>query len=261
MTTFTQRRRRWALTIRHRVKTFLGARPRLFFPIFRRRSAFDDLLVHGDTDICIEGFPRSANSFAVGAFEHAQTRPVRVAHHTHTPANIMRACEHEIPALVLTRAPYDAIVSGVALKKQVQVEEHDEESPVQLLSFHDRLDAYLTFYQSLDPYRDRILVASFETVVRDMGRVVGRVNERFGTAFDRFDHTPEAAEEIHARRGYHAGPSDQRTQFKEETRADFDEQLRADAALRDKMEAATSLFDALVAGADEGDSAEVKTEA
>lgn len=117
------------------------------------------------------------------------------------------------------------------------------ESPIQILSFHDRLDAYLTFYQSLEPYRDRCLVAPFEAVVQDMGRVIECVNDRFGTAFDRFHHTPDAAEAIHARRGYHAGPSKQRTQFKEETRTDFDDQLRSDSELRQTLESAEALFE------------------
>jgi len=126
---------RWPHTLRRRVKTFVGARPRLFFPLFRPRPAFDDLLVTESTDVCIEGFPRSANSFTVGAFRHAQPEPVQVAHHTHVPANAMRACAWRIPTVALVRSPYDAIVSRIALGKEVQCVEHDAESPRQWVSF------------------------------------------------------------------------------------------------------------------------------
>lgn len=218
------------------MKTFVGARPNLFFPIFRRRSSFESLLVCETTDICIEGVPRSANSFAVGAFEHAQSEPMQVAHHTHVPANPIRACQWGIPTVVLIRDPYDTLVSGVALRKQVQVEERQVEDPIQLLTFHDRLEAYLTFYRSVSPYSDRFLVAPFDTVIRDMGTVIDRVNDRFGTTFERFEHAPKAAQDVHA------GPSEKRTEFKKDTQADFDEQLQLDRSLREKMDAAETLY-------------------
>jgi len=209
--------------------------------------------VDDTTDICIEGYPRSANSFAVGAFEHAQSAPVQVAHHTHVPANPMRACERGVPTLVLIRDPYDAVVSNVALGKQTQVTEQGVESPVQWLSFETLLDAWRTFYRSVRPYRERMVVASLGVVVDDMGRVIDRVNAHFGTDFDRFEHTSEAVAEVHADRGYHAGPSEQRDQLKADTRADFDAQLQADPSLRDTLKEANALFDSLTSKVGAGD--------
>jgi len=57
----------WFHTLRHRAKTFVGARPRLFFPLFRHRAGHDDLLVTRSTDLCVEGFPRSAFEDALQA--------------------------------------------------------------------------------------------------------------------------------------------------------------------------------------------------
>ena len=244
MNTVAQFRERLTRTLRHRAKWFVGARPWLYFPLFRCRSGYDGLLVDEQTDICIEGYPRSANSFAVGAFEHAQQRPVRVAHHTHVPANPMRACERGVPTLVLIRDPYDAVVSHVALGKQSQIEEEKIDNPVQRLSFKTLLNAWRTFYHSVQPYREQMVVASLGVVVEDMGRVIDRVNAHFGTDFDRFEHTPDAVAEVHAGRGYHAGPSEQRDQLKADTRADFDAQLQSDPALQRTLEEANALFDA-----------------
>ena len=234
-------RERWRRTFRHRAKTFIGARPALFFPIFRRRSTFDSLLVHPGTDICIEGFPRSANSFAAGAFEQAQQQPVQIAHHTHVPANAMRACEWGIPTLVLIRAPHAAIVSVIALSKETQLVNRTVESPIQYISFHDWVHAWLTFYQSLLPYRERIVIAPFEEVIQGMGAIIQRVNIRFGTDFDIFHHTEEAVRDVHAKRGYHAGPSQRRKSLKQGVQADLDEALRRDESLQAKIEEADSL--------------------
>jgi len=119
----------------------------------------------------------------------------------------MRACEWDIPTSVLIRQPKDAVISGVALSKQVQEEEHDADDPVQFVSFQDRLWAWNVFYRSLAPYRNQMLVAPLGAVVEDMGRVIDRINKRFGTDFEHFDHTPEAVAKVHSGRATTPGPA------------------------------------------------------
>lgn len=149
---------------------------------------------------------------------------------------------------MLIRDPYDAVVSGVALGKQIQMEEHGVDAPIQRVPFQDHLWAWNTFYRSLMLHRDRLLVAPLGAVVEDMGRVIDRVNERFGTSFERFDHTPEAVAEVHSGRGYHAGPSERRAALKEETRADFDERLQTDSSLRETLSDAEALYEDFIGG-------------
>ena len=43
------------------------------------------------TELVIEAFPRSANTFATVAFQLSQPAPVRVAHHLHAPAQVTEA--------------------------------------------------------------------------------------------------------------------------------------------------------------------------
>ena len=235
----------------------MGAHPNLFFPLFRPRSAFNDLLVTKKTDICIEGFPRSANSFSVQAFRYAQPESVRVAHHTHVPANAMRACEWQIPTVILIRSPADAIVSRVALAKEVRMTEHGVESPQQRISFSTWIHSWRSFYRALVPYRDRqqLLVAPFAAVIQDMGRVIEHVNAHFGTSFVPFEHTEENVSAVRTSQGYHAGPNERRTKLKADTRADFDKALRTNASLQGQLDAAEQLFDSYVKKAAIGTSA------
>jgi hypothetical protein len=231
-------------TLRRRAKTIVGARPTLFFPLFRPRSAFEDLLVTRSTDLCVEGFPRSANSFSVQALRYAQPQPVEIAHHTHVPANAIRACEWGIPTVILIRSPYDAIVSRIALDKEVQVVEHDVTVPRQRVSFAAWIQAWLSFYRALVPYRiqERLLVAPFSVAIQDMGHIIEQINARFGTNFESFNHTDEAVATVRAGQGYHAGPNDRRNRFKDETRTDFDEALQTDSTLERRMAEADQLF-------------------
>nr|MBA3690467.1 hypothetical protein [Actinomycetota bacterium] len=82
-----------------------------------------------------------------------------------------------VPALVLIREPRDAILSHLIRNPDLGVA--------------GALRGYLRFFEPLVGYRDAFVVARFQEVIGDMGAVIARVNERFGTAFVPFRHSPE----------------------------------------------------------------------
>ena len=60
----------------------------------------------------IDGYTPCGATFAVYAFQMAQPRPVRTAHHLHAPAQLVAAARADIPTLVLIREP-----AGVVLRR------------------------------------------------------------------------------------------------------------------------------------------------
>jgi hypothetical protein len=130
-----------------------------------------------DTRLVIEGFPRTANTFTVFAFQMAQPQPVRLAHHMHAPIQIIAAARRGVPVLALIRPPEDAVLSLVTWAPYVRMER--------------ALRAYSRFYERILPHRDRCVVAELADVTTDLGRVIDSINARYGTRFARFDHTPE----------------------------------------------------------------------
>jgi hypothetical protein len=58
-----------------------------------------------------------------------------------------------------------------------------------LVTLEKGLKDYVRFYRRILPYRDRFVVARFEEVSTDFGEVIRRLNERFGTSFQEFQHT------------------------------------------------------------------------
>jgi hypothetical protein len=54
--------------IREQVRRYVGEHPFLFFNFYGLRPRYLDLLVDRTTQLVIEGFPRSGNTFAVVAF-------------------------------------------------------------------------------------------------------------------------------------------------------------------------------------------------
>jgi hypothetical protein len=160
-------------------KTVIARYPAIAIPVARRR--------HGeplapDTEIAIEGFPRTGTSFAIAAFRLAQSRPVKIAGHVHAPAQLIGAVRRRLPAIAIVRDPEDTTLSFVIRNPH--------------LSIRQALRGYLRFYEPLVPVLDRLVVASFEQVVSDVGSITHRVNERFGTEFGEFEPTEANVEEV-----------------------------------------------------------------
>lgn len=158
-----------------RLRTVVGGHPSLYFPLAVRlgfRKA--PFLVNRDSDIVIEGFPRSANSFAVYAFEKAQGRPVVVAHHRHVAAQLIRGKALGLPLLLLVRQPVAAVASLCVFSPGI--------SP------RTALRCYATFHRQLWPHAPDLCVATFEEVIEDFGTVTKRVNRKYGSTFRCFRH-------------------------------------------------------------------------
>ena len=165
-----------AARLSYELKTRVARHPSVALPLQRLRRRGE--VLDDDTEIVIESFPRCASSFAVAAFRLAQEpHASRIAHHTHTPAQVLAAVRRRAPTLVLIRRPEDAVLSHVV---------HSPE-----LTPAVSLRGYVRFHEPLLPHRDGFVVATFEQVVTDFGGVIERVNERFGTTFRPFEHRPE----------------------------------------------------------------------
>jgi hypothetical protein len=129
------------------------------------------------TQIVIDAYPRSANSFATVAFQCCQTKPTFVAHHYHAAATIIYGAQHSIPSLTFVRHPDDACLSNALFQRTKQLRRVFQE--------------YVNFYKPILPYRSKIVVAKFETVVKNYGVVIATVNDVYKTDFTLFDHTAE----------------------------------------------------------------------
>jgi hypothetical protein len=157
------------------LKTRVAAVPALALPLARLRRRGE--VIGAETDLVIESFPRCASSFAVAAFRLAQEPgAVSIANHTHMPAQVLLAARRGVPALVLTREPEAAVLSHVIHTPSLGVS--------------SSLRGYVRFYEPLLRVRGAFVVGPFDEVVRDFGGAIDRLNERFGTSFARFEHTP-----------------------------------------------------------------------
>lgn len=169
--------------LKHDLRTFLSVRA-WGLPLFGLRPTNRSLLVGRRTEIVIEGYPRCANTFTVVAFRQAQSRDVRVAHHLHASAQILRAAKWGVPAILLIRDPIEAVVSLMI--------RHPE------LSIQRCMRDYLAFYGSLIGIANYPVIADFKDVTENLGSVIRSVNTRFETDFCEFQDGPESVNAVFA---------------------------------------------------------------
>lgn len=175
------------------------------------------------TEIVIEGYPRSGNTFAVVAFRLAQGREIEIAHHLHAATQIKRAARLGVPSVVLIREPSEAILSLVVRDPHA--------------SMRWALRSYIRFYSTVVPYLEKTVVAPFATVTSDLACIIRMVNTRYGTAFKEFVPTEDALNSVRRtvdwmgqvdsmNTGWNFGtgvalPSEQRQRAKEARRTEY----------------------------------------
>lgn len=163
--------------------TFMAAawKHRRWIPTLRR-AAGRKLVEPGD-DAVIEGYPRSANTFARDFFLASQDRPMEVATHFHSPAQFKLARRYGIPAMLVIREPLPAALSWVVFNDGL----YDAETALRY---------YIDFHKPLLRIPESFVVAPFEEVTSAFGNSIARLNQRFGTNFSALIHDENIQQRI-----------------------------------------------------------------
>ncbi len=127
-------------------------------------------LITKDTELVIDGFQGSANSFATATFKNSQTKSVKLAHHLHSPAQIIEAINQDIPIILFIREPIGAILSLTSRWSYISV--------------NSGLKSYIDFYSKLEPFTDKYIVSNFEQTTQYFDLIVQKTNRKFLTSFD-----------------------------------------------------------------------------
>jgi hypothetical protein len=196
----------------------------------------NDRCVTAESDIVIEGFPRSANSSTVRAFIDRQPVETKVAHHLHHVAQLLKGIQLELPCVALIREPRSAILSLKSLVAEVTEREGHENIVVH---FEDTIRAWLTFYETLEPHLDHVVIAPFPEAIQSVEAIITNVNRRFGAQF--VIERPEEQETQTL--GYHAKPNALRDRIKETLEVELETLEQDNPTFRRHLERASRLYD------------------
>ncbi|MEM8867175.1 MAG: hypothetical protein AAGC73_02800 [Verrucomicrobiota bacterium] len=182
-------------------------------------------IVSKTSDITIEGYPRSGNSFAHSAFRSAQGETkYRIATHVHSHAQIIRSVQLGVPTMVLLREPKAAALSLVALSKEIAERELSEaDKKRSKCTLMQNLEDYTRFYEHVYEVHQGVIIADFNLVTRDFGQIIERVNHRFGTRFAIYKNTEAQDKELFDSGGFHLSPNQKRDSIKDQIRRCFDD--------------------------------------
>ncbi|MBF2013973.1 MAG: hypothetical protein IGS23_01920 [Rivularia sp. T60_A2020_040] len=167
--------------LRFMLRNVCGRYPKIFYATYGLKSTNRKLLVNKNTQLLIEGFPRSANTFAVLTFKYANP-DINIAHHLHIPSQVFQAIKWQIPTLILIRNPKDAVASWVLRNPGLSVDL--------------ALKSYASFYKLIQPYNSKYIVAKFEDVIANYFQIIEQVNAKFGSSFIAITPTTEQKQEI-----------------------------------------------------------------
>ena len=146
--------------------------------IIRCLPAVRHTAVTRKTDLLIEGFPRSGNTFARNAFLLACNNQYVLSSHLHFIANVKRAIQLNKPILILIRNPIDAVASYLIYEGDVFPAEQ-------------AIREYIDFYSYILRWRQHVVLATFTEVTESFDLVIKRINHLFGSNFPAFEHTEE----------------------------------------------------------------------
>lgn len=142
-------------------KRQLWPHPRLYAPFgFWQQRRW---LFRKDYDILVDGFSRSANTFASVALGLCAPGAV-VLCHRHMPVYIIQALRDRKPVCLLIREPRAAIASWIIYSGW---------------DFTTAIEDYISYYEPLVKYRDACVIAEFQQVTQQFPEVVMTLNRRY----------------------------------------------------------------------------------
>lgn len=130
-------------------------------PQFRHKA------VRPETDVVIEGFQRSGNSFFLNYFSYWNPG-VTVAHHMHVSQQVVLGVQYKRPTIVLIREPASALASTLS---------------VEPMSIWLAINSYVAFYEMLEPLASKVVIAEFQKVTKHPRSVIEKINLKFGCDF------------------------------------------------------------------------------
>jgi hypothetical protein len=137
------------------------------------------------TQLVVEGFPRSGNTFATFALRTAEARAGRhlsVSSHVHTPSAVIAATARRYPTVVVVRRPSATLASLLVAAPHV--------TP------RAAVDEWVHHHREILPYRHRFVVVTFEEVVASSPALTARIEARFGLRLAPLDPSPAAVAEV-----------------------------------------------------------------
>ena len=145
--------------MRHLVRQIIRSRPLLYKLWLQMRNGYKIKLPDNDTDLHVDGFQRSGNSYAGLVLRNLYSNR-RIVTNLHAIASLRQAIKYDVPTIILLRNPEQAILSSL-----VRRVDGEKEKLRTALSFD--LHGYLDYYKFVRQNQSRFRFVIFEKMIAD----------------------------------------------------------------------------------------------
>jgi len=139
------------ISLRFKIRCYLGE-SHIGHQLLKAYTGYSNKIACSKTKICLEGYPRSGNSFLFNLVSKRVKEGTRIAHHVHVPSQIEVSIRSGAHCFVLIREPSAAIASAIV-------------SSDMKLSENVACQSYLNFYQHLLHRWESCNVIEFEEII------------------------------------------------------------------------------------------------
>lgn len=219
--------------------------PAVYWHIMRRRlrnTEFRDRLVDPLSDLVIDGFPRTASSFAVRAFHQANgTSDYKIATHIHSPAQILLGERLRIPMILTIRNPRDAVVAWMTYADHFHRLDSNGSVRYRRLWLQAQTWRFAKFYEATNRIPHAYVLSDFDKTTTEFSAVMAQLNDKFGCHFELFDHSAANVRAIFDSSKEHLSPNELRN-----TNREFYEDLYDDTSNKKYSLRATAAYEKAV---------------
>ena len=161
----------------------------LFF-FYRLRRSVVGRTTNPDSQLCMEGYQRSGNSYLYMCLSISNPL-LKVGHHIHGIAHVRYALRRQIPVVVLVREPAESLASLLTWDNRLQL--------------GIALDSYIRFHKQLKKLKYEILLVDFVELVTDVDAVIRKINQRFDLKLNCLNLTePQLSDKMRKRQALYA---------------------------------------------------------
>ncbi|MCW4049050.1 MAG: hypothetical protein NWE89_04865 [Candidatus Bathyarchaeota archaeon] len=129
----------------------------------------EDLYVNAETDICIEGYPRSGNTYLYKLIKELNLE-LKTANHKHSVGHIKQALYIGKPVVILVRNPLDAITSEL-----IRYSRDGQNISKHLFA----INHYIQFYDYVSEVSNQVTLVTFDKLTQNTEAVLEELNSKF----------------------------------------------------------------------------------
>lgn len=137
----------------------------IYLTYLKNKFNLPENITHNDTDIVVEGYPRTGNSYLYLLIKQINPK-IKISSHTHTIANVKLGISLKKKVIILIRPPLESCVSRLVFQKNLTT----------ILALKD----YFIFYSHIQKKQKELIIINSDKMFNDNIYLINKLKGIFG---------------------------------------------------------------------------------